>query len=285
MTPSPSRPSGSAPKQAKKKAPEATRAPFRVATFNCNSVRTRLPLILDWLAANRPDALALQETKAPDDAFPADAFRQAGWEVVFRGEKSYNGVAVVTRGPSDAAAFGLGDDDGASETRLAHVRLRGVEIVNTYVPQGKSLESDRFAFKLDWFDRLGRWFADRFRPDRDRVLWTGDLNVAPAPIDVHDSKRVWPHVCHSQPVIDAFGAVTAWGFEDVFRKHLPEAGVFTFWDYRVKNALDRGVGWRIDHMLATPPLAELSTAVRVDIEPRRAERPSDHTFVVAEFDI
>jgi exodeoxyribonuclease-3 len=254
-----------------------------VATFNCNSVRKRLDQILAWLDASRPDVLALQETKVADDLFPRDAFERAGWHVAFRGQKAYNGVAVVTREEPEAVGFGLGDDEGESEPRLACVKVGGVHVVDTYVPQGQSLDSDKFAFKLEWLARLGRYFEERFDPARDQVLWVGDTNVAPEPIDVYDSKKIWPHVCHCQEVIDAFRGVTGWGFVDVFRKHLPGEGVFTFWDYRMRDSLAANRGWRIDHVLATQPLAERSESVRVDVEARKVETPSDHTFVTARF--
>lgn len=257
---------------------------MRIATFNCNSVRMRLPIILDWLREHRPDALALQETKAEDVAFPRAEFEAAGWRVAFCGEKSYNGVAVVTQEEPERVSFGLLDDAGESRTRLAHLRYRGVELVNAYVPQGQALDSDKFKFKLDWFARF-KHYCDRFDFAKDKVVWVGDLNVAPAPADVHDSKAVWPHVCHCAEVIAAFKEVTELGFTDVFRKHLPQPGVFTFWDYRVKNALARGLGWRIDHVLASPAIAKTSSACIVDLEPRKREKPSDHTFVAADFDL
>jgi len=259
---------------------------MRVATFNCNSVRSRLGILLDWLAAKSPDALALQETKCVDADFPAEAFLRAGWKVFFRGEKAYNGVAWITRAEPSEVAFGL--EDGRDEpgrdsaVRLARISLGGLRLLNAYVPQGEALDSPKFRFKLDWLARFRR-FLDRFDPRRDPVLWVGDLNVAPEPRDVWDSKKVWPHVCHGPEVCEAFAAATAWGFEDVLRKHLPGDGVFTFWDYRVPRALDRNLGWRIDHVLATPPLAARSRSVEIDLEPRRREKPSDHTFVLAEF--
>jgi len=256
---------------------------MRIATFNCNSVRSRLGIILDWLSTRTPDVLALQETKVRDEEFPHAAFAEAGWQVTFRGEKSYNGVAMITREAPAGAWFGLGDDGGESETRLAHIQYRGVHVVNAYVPQGRDLDHEQFRFKLAWFERLGRYFACRFKPQRDKVVWLGDLNVAPTPIDVYDHKRIWPHVCHCQPVSDAFQAVLDWGFVDVFRKHLPDSGTFTFWDYRMRDSVARNAGWRIDHILATPAMARSSVSCSVDREPRLREKPSDHTVVVAEF--
>ncbi len=253
------------------------------ATFNCNSIRQRLDQVLAWLEAHEPDVLALQETKVADELFPLEPFVSRGWRVAFRGQKAYNGVALVTREEPARVSFGLGDDDGESGPRLAAIELSGVHVVDTYVPQGQSLDSDKFRTKLEWLARLRRYFEARFDPARDRVLWLGDLNVAPLAIDVYDSKKVWPHVCHCQEVIDAFGSVTSWGFEDVFRKHLPGEGAFTFWDYRMRDSLDQNRGWRIDHVQATAPLAERSQEVWVDREARRAEKPSDHTFVAARF--
>ena len=256
-----------------------------IATFNCNSVRVRLGTILDWLDAHRPDVLALQETKCTDEQFPAAAFAAAGWHVAFRGQKTYNGVAVVSRAEPDEVSFGLGDDDGESEPRLACVRLGDLHVLNTYVPQGHELGSDRFQFKLDWFARLRAYLERRFEPARPRLVWVGDLNVAPTEIDVYDPKALRPHVCFCREAIDALAAVVDWGFVDVFRKHLPGGGVYTFWDYRLPRAVQRNLGWRLDHVLATGPVAACSTDCAVDVEPRKADRPSDHTFVAARFDL
>lgn len=256
---------------------------MRIATFNCNSIRVRLSTILSWLREYAPDVLALQETKVVDKDFPASAFVDNGWHVVYRGEKSYNGVAIVTREAPESHSFGLEDDEGESATRLARVRVGGVEIVNTYVPQGQALDSDKFAFKLQWLQRLRRYLDVRLDASADRVAWVGDLNVAPLAMDVFDAKAVWPHVCHCQEVIDALNGVVDFGFVDIFRQFIPEADNFTFWDYRERGSLSRNRGWRIDHILATPPLANAAVACRVDIEPRRGERPSDHTFVYADF--
>lgn len=256
---------------------------MRVATFNCNSVRKRLDQILAWSDANPVDLLALQETKVVDEDFPVAAFQAAGLHVVYCGQKSYNGVAMVTREPVEVAAFGLGDDDGESGPRFAHVRVGGIDIVNTYVPQGQALDSPKFAFKLAWFGRLEKWFSSRFDPQRDPVLWVGDLNVAPTPADVYAPEKLWPHVCFCQEAIDAWQGVMNWGFVDLFRKHIDKPEEYTFWDYRLRGALARGLGWRIDHILATPPLADRSLDCWVDRDARGAENPSDHTFVVAAF--
>ena len=255
-----------------------------IATFNCNSVRVRLPIILAWLEKHSPDVLALQETKCTDEQFPADAFTEAGWFVVYRGQKSYNGVAMVTAELPEEVSFGLGDDD-ASEARLASVRLGDVHVLNTYVPQGQAPGTEQFQFKLDWLDRLRAYLERRFDPAKSKLVWVGDLNVAPEAIDVYDPKLLWPHACYCQDVIDALASVTSWGLVDVFRKHLPGEGIYTFWDYRMRGSVRRNLGWRVDHVLATPPAASASTECFVDVEPRRAERPSDHTFVAARFDL
>jgi exodeoxyribonuclease-3 len=255
-----------------------------IATFNCNSIRVRLEVILAWLARHRPDVLAIQETKCPDGQFPAEAFAQAGWQVAFRGQKAYNGVAVVSRETPDEVTFGLGDDD-ESQTRLACVRLGELYVLNTYVPQGDELGCEKFRFKLRWLARLGAYLRQRFDPKASKLVWVGDLNVAPTEIDVYDPRSLWPHVCFCQEAIDALASVVSWGFVDVFRKHLPGEGVYTFWDYRLPRAVQRNLGWRLDHVYATEPVAARSTGCFVDVEPRKADRPSDHTFVAATFDL
>lgn len=257
---------------------------MKIATFNCNSVRSRLPVVLDWLAAEQPDVLALQETKVADDGFPADAIREAGYQVAFRGEKSYNGVALVAKGELRDVRFGLDDGGSPDEARLVCARVPGAAVVNTYVPQGASPDSPKFQYKLEWLSRLLDWFDRHFTP-RQKVVWVGDLNIAPEPMDVHDSQRLMGHVCHCPEVFEAFGKFLGWGFVDVFRKHRPDPGEYSFFDYRVPNAVERGLGWRVDHVLATPPMAKKSTAARIDLKARKKEKPSDHCFVVAEFDV
>jgi exodeoxyribonuclease-3 len=255
---------------------------MRIASFNVNSVRVRLPIILAWLQKNQPDVLALQETKVQDESFPAQQFEAIGYRCVFRGQKSYNGVALASRHELERVEFGL---PGAprDETRIVTAQVRGITLVNTYVPQGYLADTDRFQYKLDWFARLLDYFQTRFKPDNP-VLWMGDLNIAPLPIDVYDPIAVQGHVCYHPAVHKALAEIMAWGFTDLFRKHCAEAGQYTFWDYRIGNYFARNRGWRIDHLMATAPLADRCTACYIDREPRGADRPSDHTPIVAEFD-
>ena len=256
---------------------------FRAATFNANSIRTRLEQVLAWLDRCGPDVLCVQETKVQDKDFPAQSFREAGYHVVFRGQKAHAGVALVSREEPQEVACGLDDGGEPDEPRLIRALVRGIPVVNTYVPQGRSPDSEHFQYKLEWLGRLRRFFERHYAPDRP-LLWMGDLNVAPEPIDVHDPKRLKDHVAFHPEARAALELVRAWGFVDVFRQHHPdEPGQYTFWDYRVRGALERGVGWRVDHVWATEPLARLSTGAWVDVEARQAERPSDHTFLVAEF--
>ena len=254
---------------------------MRIATFNANSIRTRLPIILDWLNTQDPDLLAIQETKAQDKDFPKETFTHAGWHVEFAGEKSYNGVALISRRKPDFISFGLGDDSGESNTRMLHARFGEINLINTYVPQGRAVDHEMFGFKLKWLARLKDYIATKL--SEQQIVWVGDLNVAPTPIDVHNSSRIWGHVCHCQEVTDAFNDVCSLGFTDIFRKFLPDAENYTYWDYRVKNAVERKIGWRIDHILATGALVDLARDCKVDIEPRLKEKPSDHTFVYADF--
>ncbi|MBC7220708.1 exodeoxyribonuclease III [Candidatus Bipolaricaulota bacterium] len=256
---------------------------FKVATFNVNSVRSRLPLLAGWLAREEPDVLCLQETKVQDPEFPAEFFRERGYHVAFRGQKAHAGVALASRVEPSDVRFGLDDGGPPDEARLVRATVAGIPIVNTYVPQGQSVESPLFAYKLEWLRRLRNHFARHFSPD-EPLLWCGDFNVAPEEIDVHDPKRLVNHVDFHPEARAALEEVRAWGFVDVFRRHHPgEPGQYTFWDYRVPGALDRNVGWRVDHIWATRPLAEKSVRSWIDRDARRAEKPSDHTFLVAEF--
>ncbi len=256
---------------------------MKIASFNANSIRARLPILKQWLAGHSPDVLCVQETKVRDEDFPADEIRSTGYHVAYRGEKSYNGVAIISRWPFEEVLYGFdgaGEDEGS---RLIVGRVAGVPVVNTYVPQGTEPSSEKFAYKLRWFGRLLDFFDKRFSPG-DPLVWTGDFNVAPESIDVHDPKRLLGQVGFHPDEHRALARVKDWGFVDVFRMYRPGAGEYTFWDYRVRDAVARGLGWRVDHIWATVSLADRSINAGIDVEPRTAERPSDHTFIYAEFD-
>ena len=256
---------------------------LKVATYNANSIRTRMGQVLEWLDREKTDVLCIQETKAQDKDFPAEAFREAGYQVVFRGQKAHAGVAIVSREEPQQVTFGFDDGGESDEPRLIRAQIAGIPVVNTYVPQGRSPDSEHFRYKLEWLARLRALFERHYAPDAP-LLWMGDFNVATEPIDVHDPQRLKDHVDFHPEARAALERVRQWGFVDVFRRHhADEPGQYTFWDYRARDAIDRGTGWRVDHIWATEPLAEKSTAAWIDVEARRAERPSDHTFLVAEF--
>jgi len=256
---------------------------LKIATYNVNSVRSRLHIILPWLTRHQPDLLCMQETKVADKEFPAVEFEKICYHVIFRGEKRYNGVAIASLAMPEKVSFGFDDGGPPDADRLIHGVYGKIAVLNLYVPQGRSREHEQFEYKIQWFHRLRRYLERQARPD-GFVICCGDLNVARENIDVHDPKRLFGHVDFTPEVWDAFDDLTAWGLVDVFRaKHRDEAGLYTFFDYRVPRSLERGLGWRVDHMLATDSLCEKSTGCYIDPEPRSMEKPSDHTVLVAEF--
>jgi exodeoxyribonuclease-3 len=255
----------------------------KVASYNVNSLRVRLPLVIKWLTDNNIDALCLQETKVQDVSFPIDAFNNIRYNCVFKGQKSYNGVAILSKYPIEEVIFGL-PDEPRDEARIIKAEINGIVIFNTYIPQGHLPDSEKFQYKLKWFARLLRYFRRDFDP-LDKVVWTGDLNIAPKPEDVYDPETLLGHVCFHPDVHNALNEIMNWGFVDVFRKHCDNTNEFTFWDYRMKNSFKSNLGWRIDHIMATVPLAEKSISCFIDKGPRAAERPSDHTPIIAEFDL
>jgi len=256
--------------------------PFKVATFNVNSVRSRLPILIEWLQNQRPDVLCLQETKVEDKDFPVTAFEDAGYGVSFFGQKRWNGVALVSPHPLEAEVRGLEAGGPADEARAIRAVCRGVTVLNTYVPQGRAVDDPQFEYKLAWFDRVRELLESAYDPG-DLLVWCGDLNHVPEPLDVYDPESLRGHVCYHPEVDRVYRQVLAWGLEDVFRRHCTEPKQYSFFDYRIPNAVKRGLGWRIDHILATRPLAGRSTACEIDLAPRRKPRPSDHTPVVATF--
>jgi exodeoxyribonuclease-3 len=255
---------------------------LKIATWNVNSIRRRLPLVLEWLAEHQPDVLCLQETKVQDTEFPVEAFRDAGYCATFRGMKSYNGVATLSRREPESVLHGLHEGPDNEDVRILKTVHDGVSIVNTYVPQGYRIDSEKYAFKLEWFRRIRRYFDEQLHPEKP-AIWTGDMNVAPEPIDVyHPDRRVNDPDFHIA-ARNAYQEVVRWGFVDVFRTMHPDRVQYTYWDY-YRNAFEHNWGWRIDHIMATAPLASVCRAVDVDLAPRKAEGASDHTVVWAEFE-
>lgn len=257
---------------------------FKVASFNVNSIRARKELLVDWLSANQPDVICLQETKVMDTDFPKEDFERAGYQCLYKGQKSYNGVAIMSPHPMKLIDTDLGTVAEPGEARILAAVVKNIPVINTYIPQGQSPESSKFAYKLSWIRNLRDYFNRNFHPDQP-LLWMGDFNVAPDPMDVHNPKRLLGHVGFHPEEHEALNYVQEWGFQDVFRLHQSEGGHFTFWDYRVPKVLERNLGWRIDHIWATAPLASLSTRAWIDREPRKQVKPSDHTFILAEFEL
>lgn len=254
---------------------------MKVATFNVNSLRRRLPIVLDWLTEHRPDVMCLQETKVQDSEFPVEAIQAAGYHVAYRGMKSYNGVATITREKPDHVVYGLHEEADNEDVRVLQTVINDIPIINTYVPQGSSITSDKYVFKLLWFKRLQQYFRKHLDPAKP-ALWLGDLNVAPEPIDVYHPDRRVNDVDFHIDARNAFKETVALGFVDVFRQLHPERVQYTYWDY-FRRAFENNWGWRIDHILATAPLAVQCQAADVDLAPRKSANASDHTVLWAEF--
>jgi exodeoxyribonuclease-3 len=250
----------------------------KIATYNVNSVRRRLPIVLNWLAGHQPDVFCLQETKVQDSDFPLRELEAAGYHCAISGQKSYNGVATLSRAVPSQISYGLGFDN---DCRILETVVNDIRILNTYAPQGYAIGSEKYVYKLEWFARMRGYFDARLKPT-DKVIWLGDLNVAPEPIDVYHPDRRVNDVDFHIDARTAYKRAVSWGFIDVFRKLHPDKVQYTYWDY-FRNAFQNNYGWRIDHILATPPLADQCIQSEVDLLPRQAEGASDHTIVWAEF--
>lgn len=253
---------------------------MKIATWNVNSLRVRLPHVLDWLAAKSPDVLALQETKLPDQDFPFAEIEQAGYFAVFNGQKTYNGVAILSKTPASDVVRDLpGLED--PQRRVLAATIAGVRVIDLYVPNGESLTSDKYTYKLGWLEKLEAWLMLELARST-RLVVVGDFNIAPEERDVHDPREWQGQVLFSEPERAAFRRLLGLGLADTFRLFEQAPGEFSWWDYRM-NAFKRRRGLRIDHVLAGEALSGLCTAAWIDRGPRALERPSDHTPVVAEF--
>lgn len=253
---------------------------MKIATWNVNSLKVRLAHVIDWLESERPDVLALQETKVRDEAFPREEIAELGYNVEFSGQPAYNGVALIAR---EAITDVRTDIDGFDdpERRVLAATIGGVSVYNLYVPNGQSVGSDKYRYKLRWLDALESHVATALERHR-HVILLGDFNIAPEERDVHDPAAWEGKVLFSKPEREALGRLLDLGLVDVFRLFDQEEKSFSWWDYRA-GAFRRNRGLRIDLILASEPMKGLCTACRIDVGPRRRERPSDHAPVVAEF--
>ena len=262
---------------------------MKIATWNVNSIRTRLEIVTNWLQQNPVDVLCVQETKAIDSQFPLDAIVACGYHAYISGQKSYNGVAMFSKQPLTNVSYGFGGildaelvGDLDEQKRVITGNLDGVQIVNLYVPNGNSIDSDKYPYKLRWLELLGTYLKTTIASGQQSICVCGDFNIALEDLDIHtktvskdrvmatDAERELLH----KSVIDL-------GFRDSFRKFTSEGGHFSWWDYR-QQGFERNRGWRIDHLYLTPDLFDRATSCSIDIEPRKLVQPSDHAPVIVE---
>ena len=253
---------------------------FKIASWNVNSLNVRLPHVLAWSDYAQPDVLALQETKLTDDRFPAAELLEAGYRSVFSGQKTYNGVAILSREePGDPVTDIPGLDD--PQRRVLAATVGDVRVIDLYVVNGSEVGSEKFGYKLHWLEQVTAWLASELE-QHENVIVLGDFNIAPDDRDVHDPDAWKEKILCSTPERDALDRILGLGLTDTFRLFEQEERTWSWWDYRM-NMFRRKLGLRIDLVLASAPMAQRCTASYIDIEPRRQERPSDHAPAIAEF--
>ncbi len=253
---------------------------LKIASWNVNSLNVRLPHVMAWVNVAQPDVLALQETKLTDDRFPVQDLADEGYYSVFSGQKTYNGVAILSREKAVDPVTDIADLDDP-QRRILSATIGDVRIINLYVVNGSEVGSEKFEYKLHWLDRVTAWLATEIR-NFENVIVLGDFNIVPDDRDVHDPEGWHEKILCSTPERNALGKMLDLGFQDTFRLFEQEERTWSWWDYRM-NAFRRKMGLRIDLVLASKAMAKRCIASYVDIEPRRQERPSDHTPVIAEF--
>jgi exodeoxyribonuclease III len=255
---------------------------LKLASWNVNSLKIRLEQVLAWIESAKVDVLALQETKLIDEHFPQDVFRERGFHFAFAGQKTYNGVAIISRYPitevmTDAPDF------VDPQRRILAATVGGIRLVNLYIPNGAAVGTDKYAYKLMWLEKITAFIKQQLTLYPHMAV-VGDFNIAPEDIDVHDPNEWEGSVLVSPLERQAFSNLIALGLKDSFRNFTQEAQHFSWWDYRAA-AFRRNRGLRIDHILLSEPLNALCLESHIDTEPRRAERPSDHTPVWATLDV
>jgi exodeoxyribonuclease-3 len=254
---------------------------MKIAAWNVNSVRARLDRLVDWLKSTQPDVVCLQELKCQDTEFPMEAVREAGYHAAVHGQKTYNGVAILAKTEPQDVVKGLSDGVDDTHARLIAATVNGVRVVSVYAPNGQSVGSEQYEYKLQWYGRLRRYLDTRHKPGEPLVL-CGDWNVAPADIDVWDPALWEGQTLFTAKERKALEHLCAFGLTDTFRKLYPAEQKFSWWDYRML-AFPKNQGLRIDHIFATAPLVERLVSAGVDRDARKGKQPSDHAPVWTEF--
>ncbi|MBA0916593.1 MAG: exodeoxyribonuclease III [Nitrosomonadaceae bacterium] len=252
---------------------------MKIVTWNVNSIKVRLPQVIDWLMTNQPDVVCLQETKLQDENFPLAEIAAAGYQASYAGQKTYNGVAVISKRSCGEIISSIPDLEDPQKRVLA-VTYGDVRVICIYVPNGESVESEKYQYKMKWLTALNLWLQDELHKHPKLVL-LGDFNIAPEECDVHDPELWRGKVLFSQPERDAFQELINLGLVDSFRLFNQPDKSYTWWDYRMM-AFRRNIGMRIDHILLSNDLSKVCTSCTIDKEARRFERPSDHAPVTVE---
>lgn len=255
---------------------------MKIASWNVNSLKVRLPQLTEWMAAAAPDIVALQETKLEDAKFPLDELAAAGYQAVYSGQKTYNGVAILATRPLTEVVTDIpGLDD--PQRRILAASVGGLRVVNLYVVNGKAVGDEKYVYKLDWLAKVRDFLAGELAR-HPKLVVLGDFNIAPDDRDVHDPLAWGEDILCSPPERSALKAITDLGLHDSFRLFEAEGGHFSWWDYR-QAAFRRNMGLRIDLILISEALKHVATAAAIDRTPRRWERPSDHTPVTLDLDL
>lgn len=255
---------------------------MKIASWNVNSLRVRLPHVLDWLQSEQPDVLGLQETKMTDDVFPADEIQEAGYEVVFSGQKTYNGVALITKQPVSDVVTDVPELQD-EQRRILGATVDGVRVLNLYVVNGKEVGDEKYDWKLHWLEKVSDYVEEQLK-QHEKFVVMGDFNIAPTDADTHDPEAWKDRILCSVPERQALQRLLDMDLSDTFRLFEQEEKSFSWWDYRAAG-FRRNLGLRIDLVLASKAMTDKCVKSYIDKEPRKLERPSDHAPAVAEFDI
>lgn len=254
---------------------------MHLTTWNVNSIRAREERLVGWLHSARPDVVCLQETKVPDEAFPHEALERVGYYAAVHGQRTYNGVAILSRTPPEDVICGMGDGAEDDQARLIAATVGGVRVVSAYFPNGREVGSDKYRYKLAWIERLTAYLG-RYDLESDPVVLAGDFNIAPEKRDVDRVEQWSGSVLFNPDMTRSFQELLGLGLVDTFRLHCSEPGFYSWWDYRMLG-FPKNNGLRIDHILASSALAPWCVGARIERDMRKGKKPSDHTVVWAEF--